>query len=75
MPAPTFEEKLVDTFQATSVALVQYEKMAAEKTAKEAQVQTIIPTVVDELVRYGRIEPAQKEAAVRALGDHADAPS
>ena len=52
----TFEEKVVDAFQASSAALARYEKIAQEKQAQDTAVAKEVPEVVDALLRFGRID-------------------
>jgi hypothetical protein len=69
MPAPTFEEKVIDAFQLAGAALVKYEKMAEEKKAEDEKVAAAIPTVVEALLRFNRIDATDKEACARALAN------
>jgi hypothetical protein len=63
-------EKFVSTLQASSVALERHEKAAAAQKVKEAEVAALIPETADLLLRFGLINANEKEACVKALGDH-----
>lgn len=67
--APSMQEKVADLVGHVNATM---EKVAAEKAAADkvaAQVDALIPSVVDELLAHGRIEPHQKQAALAALKD------
>lgn len=69
--ADSLQEQVLRHVQCSHAALdaanTALEKTAAEKKAAAA----IIPEVVEALVRFDRIDPAQREKAAAALADHA----
>lgn len=67
MTAVTLQEKVLNYIQCSGAALEQAEKQASEKKSQEKQVDDLIPGVVESLLRNGRIEPHQKDAAVKLL--------
>lgn len=74
--AMTLNQKMVQYVQQTAPLLEQAAKADQEKQAadqarktKQAQIESLIPGVVDALIAHNRIGAHQKEAAVQALRD------
>lgn len=67
--AKTLQEKVLDYIACTGAALEKAEKQASDKAAQDAQIEKLIPGVVDALARNGRIKPQEKEAAASLLHD------
>lgn len=68
----TIQQKMLKYIQVTGTALEKAEKTAEAKAANEKKVAELIPGVIEDLVRNGRIEPNQKEAAAKLLSNHAE---
>ena len=63
------QQKFLKYIQVTGVALERAEKQAADQAEQAQKIAELIPQAVEALVRHGRIEPHQKEAAARLLID------
>lgn len=63
------DEKVIGTFQVTGLALSRYEQAAAAQAEQMQKVAALIPGVVDDLVRFGRIESSERDDCARALAD------
>lgn len=69
-PMPlTFEEKIIDTFQATAAALEKAEHADLEKQAMEKEVANLIPEAVDACIRGGRVDAEDREKLAKSLQD------
>jgi hypothetical protein len=65
----TLQQKVIEQVAWSSAALDKAERVLREKSADEQQRSELIPSVVDALVRNGRIEEHEKEAASNLLAD------
>lgn len=65
----TLQEKVLSYIECTGTALAKAEKVAQEKNAQDEQLSKLIPDTVEKLLRNGRIEPHQKQAAADLLRD------
>jgi hypothetical protein len=65
----TLQQKVIEQVAWSSAALDKAERALREKSANDQQRSELIPGVVDALVRNGRIEEHEKEAASNLLTD------
>ena len=65
----TFDQKVINAFELAGAALVKYEKQAQALEEEKKAAAALIPSVVEKLVRFGRIELHEKEACARALAN------
>lgn len=65
----TQQEKLVDYIELTGSIMEKSSALLATKEAQDKECDKLIPNVVQALVENERIEPHEKEAAVKVLKD------
>jgi hypothetical protein len=67
--AQSHAEKVLDYVEATGAILEKSAAMLAQKEAQDKQCAKLIPLAVEALLSNGRIEPHEKDAAAKILGD------
>lgn len=74
LPVPqglTMAEKVLEHLQVSEQGLKKAAEAEAAHRAKQAQVEALIPQVLDTMISHGRIRPDQREKLAQALRDPA----